>query len=347
MHFSYITNAAISKQNDRPLMQKEVFEVSNGLQQYLKKYNRDIELPITYKDLLYYQYTNAIKDKNGKHTHWENVVYAAEMLPQLYKKLLLTYQLLTKFDSNNFTVAAIDFCEFANSMPYRITVVHKQTKLASWFYIKMADASRLYGLELEYLLTTNIINFFYHQNTLVETHIDGIAGDDFLLQLPSCSLVEKKQIAQAFILFNEQCFARLLGDMRSYNFVVLNNTNGTYTFKPIDFDQQCYEGKLALYFAQFYKENNIYIQLVNEVLTTQQIEYFRQIARGNMAIQANTNANQLTNLLTVLLPEQITDGYKIIALKTALNAYFNTHVFTSCKTMGAILQQLLQQLNVF
>jgi hypothetical protein len=347
MHFSFITNAAISNQNDRPLMQKEVFEVSKGLQQYLKKYHRDIELPIAYNDLLNYQYTNAIKDENGKHTHWENVVYAADVLKTLHKKLLSTFQLLTLQQANNFVISAIDFCEFANSMPYRITVLCKQTKVLSWFYIKMADASRLFGLELEYLFSTNTINFLYHKNTLVETHIDGIPGDDFIVRVVNMQLAEKIAVAKAFIEFNEHCFARLLGDMRSYNFVVLNNTDGTYTFKPIDFDQQCYEGNLALYFAQFYKENYQYFQLVTEVLNNQLIEQHRQLARKNMAEQAKYKQLQIVHILEVLLPEQITDGYKIIQLKNGLNAYFKIDEFTDCKTMGNILIQLLQQLQIF
>jgi hypothetical protein len=347
MLFSSIINAAISKEYDRPLMQKEVFEVSNGLQQYLKKYGRDIELPITYNDLLHYQYTNAIKDKQGKHTHWENVVYAAEILEPLHKKLLDIYQLLTQQQADNFTIEAIDFCEFANSMPYRITVLHKQTKKRSWFYIKMADASRLFGLELEHLFTTNTINFLYHNNTLVETHIDGIPGDDFIAQATNMQPAEKLALAKAFIEFNEQCFAKLLGDMRSYNFVVVKNSNGSFTCKPIDFDQQCYEGKLALYFAQFYKENYPYCQLVSEVLNDQLIEQHRLLARKKMAEQAKFNQQQVIDIVEVLLPEQITDGYKIIQLKNGLNTYFDTNVFAKCKTMGAILFQLLQQLQIF
>lgn len=346
MQFSAITNAAVTNENDRPLMQKEVFEVSTSLQQYLNKYGRDIALPVAYNDLLHYQYTNAIKDKNGKYTHWENVVYAPNVLLQLHKKLVHTYQLLTQIDDNDIIIAAIDFCEFANSMPYRITVLHRHTKIMSWYYIKMADASRLYGLELEHLLTINPINFFYHKNTLIEAHIEGIPGDDFIVQLPNLTAIEKLQVAQAFILFNEQCFARLLGDMRSYNFVVIKN-NGNYTFRPIDFDQQCYEGKLALYFAHFYKENIAYFHLVHSMLTANEIEQLRQIARKNMAAQALLHTTQLTHLLQVLLPDKITDGYKIIALKTALNNYCNTLAFTPCKTMGAILQQLLTQLTIY
>jgi hypothetical protein len=37
--------------------------------------------------------------------------------------------------------------------------------------VKKADASRVYGLELEHLLSPNRLNFLTHGNTLIEEHI--------------------------------------------------------------------------------------------------------------------------------------------------------------------------------
>ena len=60
------------------------------------------------------------------------------------------------------------------------------------------------------------------RDTLIEEHIAGIPGDVFLKQyLPQCSDRQKAQLAKEFVKFNERCMIRLLGDMRSYNYVVI------------------------------------------------------------------------------------------------------------------------------
>ena len=107
---------------------------------------------------------------------------------------------------------------------------------------------------------------------MVEEHIEGIPGYNFLETTDELKGEEKKLLSEAFIRFNESCFARLLGDMRSYNFVVLKNNDvqNPFTIKAIDFDQQCYEGKLNYNLPQFYKENYPYVQLATAVLTDEQ-----------------------------------------------------------------------------
>ena len=347
MHFSQIKNAALSKQNDRPLMQKEVYPVSTALQQYLQQYKRDIKLPIAYKELFHYQYSNAIKDESGKHTHWDRVVYEKKLLAQLQQKLIATYALLKKETSKYLTVASIDFCEFANSMPFRINLLNTENKIEDFFYIKDADASRIYGLELEQLLSSNNINFLYHQSTLVEEHIEGIPGDIFLATTSQLTDTEKKLLATAFVQFNERCFARLLGDMRSYNFVVLKNENDpTHPFhlKAIDFDQQCYEGKLNLYLPQFYKENYEFVQMALHFLPHAGIEQIRKEERKQMAALVKQQPRQLASLLHTMAKEEMSENYKVLSLRKELNDYFGTLHFSNCKTMGAIVKQQLKQL---
>ena len=346
MHFHHIINAALSKDNDRPLMQKEVYPVSHQLQQYLQLFNRDIELPIAYSDLFHYQFTNAIKDENGKHTHWENVLYEPTILAAITSKLIATYQLLHQLPATDYTITAIDFCEFANSMPFRISLINNSDNTNDYFYIKAADASRVYGLELEHLLSPNQTNFLYHQNTLVETHIDGVPGDEFLLTVNQLSGNEQKLIAKEFIRFNERCFVRLLGDMRSYNFVVLQNETAASTFriKAIDFDQQCYEGKLNLYLPQFYKENLLFVELSVSMLDKDSIEKIRQDERKKLAALHLANKHQLEVLMAAMLQEEISENYKVVILRKELNTYHHVHHFAHCKTMGAIVQQQIKQL---
>ena len=319
-------------------MQKEVYPVSHQLQQYLQLFNRDIALPIAYSDLFHYQYTNAIKDKNGKHTHWENVVYEPLTLAALTSKLIATYQLLHQLPSADYTIAAIDFCEFANSTPFRISLINNADNSNNYFYIKAADASRIYGLELEQLLSPNETNFLYHQNTLVETHITGVPGDEFLLNADKLSVDEQQLVAEEFIRFNERCFVRMLGDMRSYNFVVLHNETAANSFriKAIDFDQQCYEGKLNLYLPQFYKENLLFVELSVAMLDKKNIEKIQQDERKKLAALYGVNKHQLELLMQAMVQDEISENYKVVILRKDLNYYHHVHHFALCRTMACI-----------
>ena len=91
-------------------------------------------------------------------------------------------------------------------------------------------------------------------DTLVEEHIIGIPGDQFIQNNLRDLTVNHTRLAKEFIKFNERCFVRLLGDMRSYNFVIdmtADFDDTQFRFRAIDFDQQCYEGKRTMYLPQF------------------------------------------------------------------------------------------------
>ena len=167
-------------------MQKDAFPVNSSFQAYLQHYGRDVEIPILYTDLANYSYADSIKDKRGKWTHWENAVYEPVQEVKIKKALIETYIILKNraiwAPGKNFDIERIDFCEYGNSIPFRIKIIDRDKDKHDFFYVKQSDASRIYGLELEHSLTHNPINFLCHQNTLVEEHIDGIPGDLFLQQ---------------------------------------------------------------------------------------------------------------------------------------------------------------------
>ena len=101
------------------------------------------------------------------------------------------------------------------------------------------------------MLSPYNINFLVNDSILIEEHISGIPGDIFIKEnLNDCSNMEKAQLAKEYVKFNERCMIRLLGDMRSYNYVVVpihDFDKVVYRIRPIDFDQQCFEGKLKIY----------------------------------------------------------------------------------------------------
>lgn len=351
MQFHEIINAKYIREPDRSMMQKTSFPVNASLGMYLKKYGRDIELPILYNDLTYYSYAHSLKDKEGKWTHWENAVYEPAQLEALKCALIKTYTILKNqampVASTQLDIERIDFCEYGNSIPFRIKIMDNKNGRYDFFYIKMADASRIYGLELEHLLTHNPINFLHHQNTLVEEHIEGIPGDIFLRQNQQLTAADKTAIAKAFVQFNESCFARLLGDMRSYNFVVNPGSSDGHThyrIRAIDFDQQSYEGRKNLYFPQFFKENVEYVELVLQNLNAVEIVQNQQIEFTRMAKRIIIYRRRLMDLVNSMVHDDLSENYKIRILRNELNDHFNTTRFSTCKTMGAIVKQQLKQI---
>src|SRR3546814_15269406 len=107
----------------------------------------------------------------------------------------------------------------------------------------------MYGLELEHILSPNRIVYFTDENTLIEEHIAGIPGDMFIRDYLNDNSFNQTRIAKEFIKFNERCFIRLLGDMRSYNYVIDITPDfeaSQFRARPIDFDQQSYDGRLAM-----------------------------------------------------------------------------------------------------
>jgi len=349
MQFDKVINAKISNEVDKPLMKKDHFPVSDRLQHYLNLYGRDISLPIAYKELLNYRYSNSLRNKKGKLTHWETAVYDLKEMELLKEGLIKTYAILKTEGNLSFVkhldVERIDFCEFGNSVPFRIRIINRINDNYDHYYIKTADASRIYGLELEHLLSPNHITFLYHKNTLVEEHIPGIPGDVFLEDYLNLPETNKIRIAKEFVKFNERCFARLLGDMRSYNFVIditPDIEDYQYRIRAIDFDQQCYEGKKNLYLPQFYRENFEYVDLVLKTLSPDVIEQYRTEEQTAMANRAYARRKQLFELLNIMTKDELSDTYKIKMLREELNLHFKTSYFSKCNTMGAIVKRQLK-----
>ncbi len=198
---------------------------------------------------------------------------------------------------------------------------------------------------MEELLCPNRITFLFHKGTLVEEHIAGIPGDVFLEDYLSLPETNKIRIAKEFVKFNERCFARLLGDMRSYNFVVdITPDIEDYQcrLRAIDFDQQSYEGRKNLYLPQFYRENYEYVELVLKTLSPEVIEQYQMEEQTAMAYRAFASRKQLLELLSIMIKDEISEYHKVKMLKDELNLHFKTSYFSKCSTMGTIVKRQLK-----
>src|SRR5258706_10284863 len=246
--------------------------------------------------------------------------------------------------SKHLDVARIDYCTFGNSHPFRIRIVNKFNDNYDHYYIKIADASRIYGLELEHILSPNRIVFFICDNTLVEEHIPGIPGDAFIKQLDD-TLTNKIRLAKEFVKFNERCFVRLLGDMRSYNFVVditPDIEDYQYRIRAIDFDQQSYEGRKNLYLPQFFKENFSYVHLCLKHLNRESIAQYQTEERTLITFRLASSRYRIKELFDVMTRDEISTQEKTNQLKEELNTYFQTTHFNKCSSMGQLVKRHLK-----
>jgi hypothetical protein len=262
---------------------KPTFPISKLLAAFLKKHNRSTKISILYDDLLRFQGAISVFDKNDVDTLWVRTYYSELERQEIDLSLKKIYTLLHS-DGNKKTIPylnidAIDFCTFGNSKPFRIKVRNILNDNFTYFYVKQADASRVYGLELEHILSPYTMNYLVFKDTLIEEHISGIPGDDFIENiLPNCTKPQKAQIAKEFVKFKERCLIRLLGDMRSYNYVVTpihDFDQIIYKIRAIDFDQQSFEGNLKVYNLQFMKENFNMMQMVGKKLENSSVNQYK------------------------------------------------------------------------
>jgi hypothetical protein len=350
MSFVETKNELFANEPGRPSRKKPMFPVNDRLRSYLKYQGREVKLPVAYRDLMHYTYAVPIKDKNGKDTLWESVSYDMREWNYIREGLVKIYAILKTEGDFSFTkhldVARIDYCTFGNSHPFRIRIVNKFNDNYDHYYIKVADASRIYGLELEHVLSPNRITFFTHNNTLVEEHIPGIPGDVFVKNYLNNPDTNKIRLAKEFVKFNERSFVRLLGDMRSYNFVIditPDIEDFQYRIRCIDFDQQSYEGRKNLYLPQFFKENIEYVELSLKHLNKDSIEQYQTEERTLMAFRLATSRYRVKELLDIMTGDTISTSEKMIQLKTELNAFYGNAAFKNCKSMGQIVKTNLKQ----
>jgi hypothetical protein len=329
---------------------KPSYPINDKLHDYLNEYNRNIRLPIFYEDLLRFQGSIVVYDKNDEDTLWIRVYYNEFERAEIDLSLKRVYSNLIS-DGNEtifkyLSVDAIDFCTFGNSKPFRVKVRNVLNDNYTYFYVKKADASRVYGLELENMLSPYNLNFLVYKDTLIEEHIAGIPGDEFIkTMLPECNASEKAQIAKEFVKFNERCMIRLLGDMRSYIYVIVQTHDFDHVVfkkRAIDFDQQSYEGKLKIYRQQFFKENFKMVELVKDKIQKESIDQYKIEERSIVARRMISYHDRIEELLDCMQEDSLSIPKYIDMLKEEIYQYTLDMEFRKSKTMGDVLKNALE-----
>lgn len=328
---------------------KKIYKISRFLRDYLQSYGREQFFGIQYEDLTRYSSSIPLYDKNGTDTLWETVFYPESEEKHIHDELKKIYAIL-KADGDvsvieHLYVDRIDICIYGNTKPFRIRIVNRINDLFDYYYVKIADASRIYGLELEHLLSPNKISFFVDRDTLIEEHIQGIPGEDFIKFNLRDERLNEIRLAKEFVKFNERCLVRLLGDMHANNFVieVIPDFDEThYRIRALDFDQQSYEGRRAIYMPQFFKQNNPIIKLgLKHMEPTLELQY-RKEERSLIATRIKSAGIHLNALINAMVRDDIAPAENVENLKIELAHLYADDEFLDCKNMGEVVKTSLK-----
>lgn len=327
---------------------KPTYKIKSPLKEHLKHYSRVQDLPIKYEDLLKYEQLIPITNDAGENTLWYTVYYNHEHTDFIHQSLKEIYQmLLSEGDSIPYLkVDSIEFCSFGNSKPLRVKIINEINDIHDYFYVKKADASRIYGLELEEIFSPDKVNYLVDKDTLIEEHVVGIPADEFIKKNKGVEIENRLRFAKEFVRFNERSFIRLLGDMRAYNFVVeitQDFDNIQYRIRAMDFDQQSYEGRKNIYKPQFFKDNFEIVKLVIELFSEDLVNQYTRMERVAMKKRYLSSKQRTKSLLRKMKKDRISSNENINKLKEELNKHHNTNEFENFTSMGEILNLHLEK----
>ncbi len=327
-----------------PSRKKPACPVSTPFSAYLSAYGRATRLPLGYDDLAHFTAAVPLIDADGEDTLWQTVYYAEHERAEVNLGLRHIYALL-KTDGDDdvlehLEVARVDFCTFGNTMPFRVRIRNRINDNYDHYYVKRADANRVYGLELEHILSPNRITYLVDGPTLIEEHIAGVPGDDFMASYLDTAVTNQIRIAKEFIKFNERCFVRLLGDMRAYNYVVditPDIEGNQYRLRAIDFDQQSYESRKTFYLPQYFKDNRPIIQLGLRHMSQESVAQYQLEERSLIGVRLRTIRDRLGELMDCMAADEISPPAKVRSLALELDAHHQTRRFSACERMGQLV----------
>ena len=337
---------------------KPAYPISEHLVEYLDRYDRTARGGVSYDDLARYAGQVPLYDDFGTDTLWSTVYYGHAEQAEIHDALRTTYALLKSAGDlstvEHLYIDRVDLCLYGNTLPFRVRIVNRLNENFDYFYVKRADASRVYGLELEHVLSPNSINFLtrvdgpeLRDQTIIEEHIVGLPGDAFMRdQLPD-NRFDEVRLAKEFVKFNERCFVRLLGDMHAGNWVVDITPDFEklhYRMRAIDFDQQSHHPRKQVYLPQFFPPNNPVIKLGLEHLTETTVDQYQREERALMASRLRVGGQRYDALMDVMREDLIAPEPYVRGLGHGLAAHYGEPAFRDAMTMGDLVSLSLDLL---
>jgi hypothetical protein len=141
---------------------------------------------------------------------------------------------------------------------------------------------------------------------------------------------------------------RLLGDMRSYNYVVIpihDFDQVIYKIRAIDFDQQSYEGKFSVYRPQFFKENKPMMDLVKDKLKADSIIQYKIEERSTISRRLIISDDRMNHLVKIMKQDTISTAKNIENLKKEIFKFTKEDSFIKSKSMGELMEKTLEYLK--
>jgi len=330
---------------------KERYPVSDFLETYLKRYQRIEQHGIRYEDLARHNEAVPLYDEAGHDTHWATVFYMPLEQREVHKNLLVTYAVL-KADGDlsavkDLYVDRIDLCLYGNTLPYRIRIVNALNENFDYFYVKRIDANRIYGLELEHILSPSRIHYFVKDQTIIEEHIIGIPGDAFLRNDMPTNRFDLVRLAKEFVKFDVRCFVRLLGDMHAGNFVLDTRRDFEkqhFLIRPIDFDQQSHHWRLQVYQPQDFPQNVPFVNVVLEYLAPENIVQYQKEERALIANRVRVSHGRFDALLEVMREDIVSEEVYVARLREQLAEYYEDERLEEALTMGDLVYASIQHI---
>lgn len=329
-------------------LRKPAIAICDTFRSYLVDYSREHKLPVRYNQLERFQMGAPLYDANGEDTLWETLIYEPFIMKQLNEGLKRVYAILKAGGDESVMehlyVDRIDYCVFGNSKPFRVRIVNSRNDNQDYFYVKKADASRVYGLELEHLLSPNRMFYLTEGETLIEEHIVGLPGDMFIDDWMESKRLKAIRIAKELIKFNERCFVRLLGDMRPYNFVVDITPDFEETqirIRSMDFDQQSYDARKNFYLPQFFKENNPLVEFCTSHIDTKTARQYQREEHALISRRMDAISGRLRSLLESMSNDKLAPIENVRQLREELSDHYKSKLFLKCESMGSLVRQSL------
>ena len=328
---------------------KDVYPVSDHFRSYLDRYGRINSAGIRYADLLRYDNAIPVYDEDGVDTLWSTVLYAQSEQKEVHEALLRAYAIITAHGDLSITkhlsIDRVDLCVYGNTLPFRIRVINRINENFDYFYVKRIDANRLYGLELEHILSPNRLNYFIHGETIIEEHVIGIPADAFLREGMPMTGFDRVRLAKEFVKFNERCFVSLLGDMHSGNFVIeLTRDFEKWHFRmhPIDFDQQSHHWRREVYLPQYFPQNGPFVKVTMQHLAPENVLQYQTEERALIANRVRVSHGRFDALMDVMREDLITPDDHVKRLGAQLERHYDDTRFSDAITMGELVHASIQ-----
>ena len=138
------------------------------------------------------------------------------------------------------------------------------------------------------------------------------------------------------------CIRDSLGDMRSYNYVIVpihDFDQVIYKIRAIDFDQQSYEGEFSLYRPQLFKDNKPVVDLVKNKLLVESINQYKVEERAIVVKRLLGSKNKIESLIKSMKFDKISSDEKVNKLTQQIYFLTRDNSFKNLNSMGEVLEK--------